>query len=86
MLQILYIVVAWIFGEFKLELVEGVSSFIAAESICGELFCFSDLTDQLSTLYPTMTYLDTHIRILSFQSSAWIDIFLQECRSYVLQN
>ena len=59
MLQILYIVVAWIFGEFKLELVEGLSSFIATKSICGELFCLSDLTDQLSTLYPTMTYLDT---------------------------
>ena len=59
MLQILYIVVAWIFGEFKLELEGDVSSSNAAESICGELFCLSDLTDRLSTLYPTMTYLDT---------------------------
>ena len=56
MLQILNIVVAWIFGEFKLELVGDVCSLIAAESICEESFCLIDLTDRLSNLYPTMTY------------------------------
>ena len=33
--------------------------FVATENIGGERFCLTDLTDRLSTLYPTITYLDT---------------------------